>query len=91
MGVDFEAGSTARRLFIINGRDISSGAWFSLNDGANFHFDATLDAAFKGTDTNVVQLTPFRWKWWMAVGEHQDLQASAGAGYVDLEWDCARH
>lgn len=72
---------------MVDERDVSSGAWVSLNDGSIFHFDATLDAVFKGTDTNVVQLTPFRWKWWMAVGEHHDLQASAGDGYVDLEWD----
>jgi len=72
---------------MVDKRNISSGGWFSLNDGVNFHFDATVDAIFRGTDTNIVQLTPFILEWWMAVGEPHDLQASAGDGYVDLAWD----
>lgn len=72
---------------VVDMRDVSGGDWFSLDDGVNFDFYATLDAIFRGTDMNVLQMKSCRWEWRMAVGEPHNLQASAGDGYVDLEWD----
>ncbi len=72
---------------VVDTRDVSGDDWFILDDGENFYFEATVDVIFRGTDTNIVQLKPFSWEWWMAVGEPHNLQASAGDGYVDISWD----
>jgi len=75
---------------VVDARDVSSGDWFSLDDGEIFHFDATLDVVFRGTDSNIVQLNPSSWR--MLVEEHhppgppQNFQATPGDGCVDLKW-----
>jgi len=40
---------------------VSSGERFNLNDGENFHFEATLDSVFRSDDTTMVHLTEYDW------------------------------
>lgn len=78
---------------------VSTGAWFSLDDGEIFHFDTMLDAIFRGVDTDLVQLKALSWSWSTPVPpveEHsppappQNFQASPGDGFVDLKWSTPR-
>ena len=94
---------TGEALFILykEGRAVdetavSSGELFSLDDGENFYFEATLDSVFRDGDTIMVELTGYNWEWMepqpaeegvMAVGELHELDAGYLIEVVEADVD----
>ncbi|MEA3282767.1 MAG: hypothetical protein U9Q68_09505 [Euryarchaeota archaeon] len=71
--------------------NVISGDRFSLDDGKNFYFEATLDSIFRREDMNMVELTDYHWEWklMMELGESHKLDEGYSIKVDNVEGDKA--
>ena len=86
-----EGSKASKEAGPLNEAFASSGEKFSLDDGDIFHFEATLNAAFRSEDAIMVELTDYEWGLIaaaippdvMAVGELHELDEGYGIEVVE--------